>query len=397
MKVLVSGGAGFIGSHTIDLLLQRGYEVRIFDDLLPPVHLDRCIPDYLPLKHVDLVQGNVRDRAAWERALDGVSYVFHLAAYQDYLPDFSTFFHTNVVSTALMYEIIVEQRLPVRKVVVASSQAVYGEGKYECPKCVEALPHHSRSSNAVVYPDPRDEAHLRQRQWEVLCPTCQSPMTPQWTDEAVVNPHNQYASSKYSQEMVALTLGRRYQVPTVALRYSIVHGPRQSFRNAYSGVLRIFTQRILHGKPPICYEDGRQLRDYVSVHDVARANLLMLEDERTDYHVFNVGGERQVTVLDYARLIADRAGADVEPEVSGCYRFGDTRHVFSDITKIKALGWVPVVPLNAIVDEYIAWAEAQPGFADYYAAAEARMEVLGTIRRIADVVAAPEALTVGGK
>jgi dTDP-L-rhamnose 4-epimerase len=399
MRVLVTGGAGFIGSHTVDLLLEKGYDVRILDGLLPPVHPDGHVPDYVPLNHVEFIHGDVRDRTAWERALEGVDAVFHLAAYQDYLPDFSTFFHTNTVSTALLYEIIVEKRLPVSKVVVASSQAVYGEGAYLCNECqistYSLIPFSPYS--LFSFPQSRPEAQLKRGQWEVLCPRCSAPMEPQWTDEAVVNPHNQYAISKYTQEMVSLNLGRRYGVPTVCMRYSIVQGPRQSFRNAYSGVLRIFTQRLLNGRPPVCYEDGRQLRDYVSVHDVARANLLVLEDDGrrkaeggrrraegggADFEVFNVGGDRQVTVLEYARLIAERAGVDIEPEVPGLYRFGDTRHVFSDVSKLKALGWQPVVPLEDIVDEYIAWARDQPGFADYYSEAQAKMEAVGTLRSV---------------
>jgi len=396
MKILITGGAGFIGSHTVDLLLRRGYDVRIFDGLRSPVHAEGKIPRYLPINDVEIIIGDVRDRAAWERALESVHAVFHLAAYMDYLPYFSTFFHTNALSTALLYEIIVEKQLPVRKVIITSSQAVYGEGKYLCKVCKDSgrevdnqnrrlstSPYHPLSPS-FHYPPPRPESQLKLGHWDVLCLRCGSPMEPQWTDEAVVNPHNQYAISKYTQEMIALNLGWRYQVPTVCMRYSIVQGARQSFRNAYSGVLRIFIQRLLNGKPPICYEDGQQLRDYVSVHDIARANLLVLEDDRADFQVFNVGGNRKVTVLEYARLISQRAGVDIEPEVPGLYRFGDTRHIFSDITKLKTLGWQPVVSLEDIVDEYIAWARAEPGFADYYAEAEERMEKLGTIRRVGE-------------
>jgi len=166
------------------------------------------------------------------------------------------------------------------------------------------------------------------------------------------------------------------------MRYSIVQGSRQSFRNGYSGVLRIFAQRLLNGKAPVCYEDGGQIRDYVSVHDVARANLLVLEDERSDDQVFNVGGDRKVTVLEYAHLIAEGADLNVEPEIPGLYRFGDTRHVFSDVSKLKSLDWQPEVPLEAIVDEYLTWASDQPGFKDYYAEAEANMKAMGTIREV---------------
>ena len=380
MKVLVSGGAGFIGSHTVDILLQEGHQVRILDALEPPVHAGRHIPDYVPLSDVEFIRADVRDKTAWEEALQGMDAVIHLAAYQDYLTDFSKFFHVNTVGTAVLYEVIVEKHLPVRKVVVASSQATYGEAKYECHNA--HCPQSEDTGSRFRYPPLRPEEQLKRGKWEVRCPGCGGVL--QWvpTDEMVTTPHNQYAMSKFTQEMVSLNLGRRYDVPTTCMRYSIVQGARQSFRNAYSGVLRIFAQRLLNGKPPVCYEDGQQLRDYVSVHDVARANLLVLEDERADFEVFNVGGDRQTTVQEYAHLVATRAGVDIQPEIPGLYRFGDTRHVISDVGKLKALGWQPQVSLPDIVDEYIEWAQAQPGFRDYYAEAEARMQELGTIRRV---------------
>ena len=368
MKVLVTGGAGFIGSHMVDLLLEKGHQVRVLDALTPPVHVAGRVPAYVPISEIEFLHGDVRDKGAWERGLGGVDAVLHLAAYQDYLPDFGKFFHVNTVGTALLYEVVVEKRLPIQKIVVASSQATYGEAKY------------LRADGSAVYPELRPEAQLKRGIWDPLDPLTAEPLTPTWTDEAVVQPHNQYAMSKHTQEMIALNLGKRYGIPTVAMRFSIVQGPRQSFRNAYSGVLRIFAQRLLNGKAPVCYEDGMQLRDYVSVFDVARANALVLEDSRADYQVFNVGGDRQVSVLDYARLVARQASVDIEPRVPGVYRFGDTRHVFSDVSRLRALGWTPQVSLPEIVDGYIDWARTQDDFRDYYAQAEEQMEALGTLR-----------------
>jgi dTDP-L-rhamnose 4-epimerase len=182
MRILVTGGAGFIGSHTVDLLQNKGHVIRILDSLTPPVHVSGKVPDYLSCD-VDFIAGDVRDRAAWERALDGVEAVLHFAAYQDYLTDFSKFFDVNTVGTALLYEIIVEKRLPIEKIVIASSQSAYGEGKYQCPQ------------DGVQYPPLRTAEQLMQRYWEPLCPVCQSAMQPLVTDEARVNPHNQYAMS----------------------------------------------------------------------------------------------------------------------------------------------------------------------------------------------------------
>lgn len=367
MRILVTGGAGFIGSHTVDLLLQKGYAVRILDSLTPPVHIAGQLPAYVP-RQVEFVLGDVRDRAAWERALDGIDAVFHLAAYQDYLTDFSKFFHVNTVGTAMLYEVIVANKLPIQKIVVASSQAAYGEGKYQCEQ------------DGVQYPPLRPVEQLMQRDWEPHCPVCGHAMQPLLTDETRLNPHNQYAMSKYTQEMIALNFGRRYNIPSAAMRFSIVQGPRQSFRNAYSGALRIFTTRLLSDHAPVCYEDAQQLRDYVSVHDVARANVLVMEDARAAYEAYNVGGGRAITVEQYARLIAAKLGKDIAPQIPGQFRFGDTRHIISDISKLGKLGWKPRVTLDEIAEEYIAWAREQPDVRDYYADAEREMKKMGTIR-----------------
>ena len=367
MNILVTGGAGFIGSHTVDLLLQKGHTVRVLDGLMPPVHIPGKIPEYVP-RAVEFIHGDVRERAAWERALPGMDAVIHLAAYQDYLTDFGKFFHVNTVGTALMYEIIVEKKLPIQKIVFASSQAAYGEGKYIC------------AQDGDQYPEQRSLEQLLQREWEPLCPVCGNVICPVFTDESRVTPHNQYAISKYTQELVALNLGKRYNIPSVGMRYSIVQGPRQSFRNAYSGVLRIFTTRLLADHTPVCYEDGLQFRDYVSVHDVARANVLVLEDARANYEVFNVGGGRPITVKSYAELIARSMDKDIAPRIPGEFRFGDTLHIISDISKLSALGWTPQVPFEDIIAEYVAWAREQTDARDYYAEAERKMKSKGVLR-----------------
>jgi dTDP-L-rhamnose 4-epimerase len=321
-------------------------------------------------REAEFIHGDVRDPGAVDRALRGVEAVFHLAAYQDYLPDFSTFAFINDGGTAMLYERIVAGRLPVRKIVVASSQAAYGEGRLACP------------AHGAQHPDPRPEAQLARGDWEVHCPECGEPMRPMWTDEARVNPANPYAVSKVCQELYGFMLGKRYGIPTAAMRYSITQGPRQSFRNAYSGVLRIFTVRLLSGLAPVLYEDGAQLRDYVSVYDVARANLLILEDERADYRAFNVGGGRRVTVREYAELIGRLVGREIAPETPGRYRFGDTRHSLSDISGLRALGWEPQVSLRDIAAGYIAWAQTHPEMRDYSVAAEKTMVELGTVRAV---------------
>ena len=179
--------------------------------------------------------------------------------------------------------------------------------------------------------------------------------------------------------MIALNLGKRYGIPTVCLRYSITQGPRQSFRNAYSGICRNFTIRLLNGKPPIVYEDGKQLRDYVHVLDVVQANMLALKDPRADYRVFNVGGENVTTVVGYACLLAKKLGKGIAPVIPGTFRFGDTRHITSAAKEMRTLGWEPRMPLEKIIEDYITWAGEQPDIKDYYAEAEKTMERVGTI------------------
>jgi dTDP-L-rhamnose 4-epimerase len=367
MNCLITGGAGFIGSHTADLLAQQGHNVRILDSLEPPVHPQRKKPAYLSADF-DLVHGSVCDRSALKEALSDVDVVFHLAAYQDYLTDFSKFAQVNDFGTALLYEVIINEHFPVRKVVVASSQAVYGEGRYECPE------------HGIQYPSPRPLSQLTRRDWDVKCQICQKAMQSLPTDESVVNPNNQYAVSKYCQELYALKLGTKYDIPTVLLRYSITQGPRQSFFNAYSGILRTFSLQLLNGRPPTIYEDGQQLRDYVHVLDVARANLLVMEQDAANYRAFNVGGGAVATVLDYARLLISLTHKSTEPTIGGQFRWGDVRHIRSDTSSLNSLGWKPAKTLAETATDYLSWVQSQPEAVDTSAHAAAVMRQMGVIR-----------------
>ena len=400
MRTLVTGGAGFIGSHTVDLLLEKGYEVRILDNLQPRVH-PRGKPLWVP-KEAEFIQGDVADQNDLARALEGIEVVFHLAAYQDYMPDFSSFIHTNAESAALLFELIVSdrKRYPVRKIVFASSQAVCGEGRYLCPACAGGITPptvrellvstHSPSStfhfspSVVHVPEPRPIEQLRRGDWDIHCPACGEVMRPLLIDEATVSPGTAYGISKYAIELLADCLGRRYGIPAACMRYTYVQGSRNSFYNAYSGIARRFALRLLHGLPPVCYEDGQQLRDYVNVKDVARANLLVMEDDRANSQVFNVGGGRAVTVLEFARIILNEFGSDLEPLMPGEFRLGDTRHTVSDISKLRALGWEPTIPVEQNVREYVAWIRQQEGTKEYLEEAERVMREQGVVQRTAD-------------
>jgi dTDP-L-rhamnose 4-epimerase len=367
MRVLVTGGAGFIGSHTCDRLLALGHDVVVLDALNPPVHRSKR-PAYLG-REVDFYEGDVRNRDLVANLLRRVDAVYHFAAYQDYLPDFSRFSDVNVVSTAQIYEIIVAERLDLARVVVASSQAAMGEGLYRCRVHREQVP------------GMRPESALAARQWDIPCPECGGPLEMQATPERISNPQNAYGMSKLGQEMVAVNLGRRYGIPTVALRYSIVQGPRQSVYNAYSGACRIFCLSYLQGVAPTLYEDGGAIRDYVNIEDVVDANLLVLEDDRAAGRVFNVGGGKAVTTREFADVVMRQYSSDQPGMVTGEYRFGDTRHILSDISALQALGWTPRNTPVESVKAYAAWLEGMEGLDGVLAEANARMRALGVVRR----------------
>jgi dTDP-L-rhamnose 4-epimerase len=370
VKILVTGGAGFIGSHTTDRLLELGHEVVVLDALTQPVHPQGRPPAHLR-PEVDFYQGDVRNRDLVANLLRRVDAVYHFAAYQDYLPDFSRFTDVNVMSTALLYEIIVAERLDIRRVVVASSQSAMGEGLYHCP------------ADGDQRPDARPESALAARRWDIPCPQCGGPLELRATPEWVSNPQNAYGMSKYGEEMVAVNLGRRYDIPTVALRYSIVQGPRQSVFNAYSGACRIFCLSYLQGVPPTAYEDGGAIRDYVNIHDVVDANVLVLTDDRAAGRVFNVGGGQAVTTKEFADIVMRQYGSAEEARVTGEYRFGDTRHILSDISALRKLGWEPRRTPADSVAEYAAWLSGMDGLDGVLTDANAKMRALGVVRKAA--------------
>ena len=371
MRALVTGGAGQIGSHIADALLQKGWDVTVLDNLDPVTHPGGR-PPWLRTD-VRFIEAEVTDGDAMARALEGVQVVFHEAAYQGPLPDFSKFFHVNSGGTALIYETIVTKRLQVEKVIVASSQAVYGEGAYRCPL------------HGVHYPDPRPREQLLEGDWELRCPTCLHVLHALATDERRVNGATAYAVSKRSQEEIALGFGRTYGIPSVALRYAITFGPRQSFHNAYSGLSGILAQRVLNERPVVLYEDGLQIRDVVSVEDVADANLFVMENSGADFQAFNVGIGRGVTVLEFVRLLASKLGVEPTIEMPGEFRLGDVRHLVPDVSKLVRLGWRAKMTLDQAAEAYADWIVDQPEVKDNATAAiddmRRRGVVLQTTRR----------------
>jgi dTDP-L-rhamnose 4-epimerase len=351
--VLVTGGAGFIGSHLVDALLDRGHHVRIFDSLEPQVHgalRERGEwPAYLAAD-CQRVLGDVRDRDALRRALDGVSLVYHHAALLNVgqsMSQVERYVDVNVRGTAVLLDVLLNDasiRSRVRKLVVASSTSIYGEGKYSCSAC------------GIVNPGPRDREQLQAADWEVRCPNCGQVTRPLAVDEGKpLGPASIYALSKRDQEEMCLMIGRTYGIATVALRYFNVYGPRQALANPYTGVVAIFMNRLLNAQSPVIFEDGRQSRDFVHVSDVVRANLWAIESDEMAGHAFNVGTGRPLTVLEIAQALAVHTGSGAQPQLDGQFRAGDVRHSFADISRIRALGYQPGVHFEDGVAELAGW------------------------------------------
>lgn len=380
--VLVTGGAGFIGSHLVDALIRRGYRVRVLDNLQPPTHNGK-LPDWFKadarsalrpggvgVKNLEFIKGDVRNKKDWEKALRGVGYVFHLAAYMDYHHDFSTYFDTNARSTALLYEVIVEKNLPVKKIIIASSQSVYGEGKYNCSK------------HGVFYAESRPESQLSRGQWEVLCPKDRRPAKPMPELESdELWPPIPYGISKSASEKTALILGRIYRIPSVMLRYSIVQGSRQSFLHFSSGALRDFCVRALAGQPMIIQEDGRQIRDFVNVHDVVDAHLKVFNDQRADYQIFNIGSGSQTMVGDLAKMVCEIVGLKFQPVLPGLFRINSPRNSIMDVSKLTGLGWQPSRKMSDSIKEFMDWVKNYPEAIKYLQKSLRDMERKGILRK----------------
>jgi dTDP-L-rhamnose 4-epimerase len=360
---LVTGGAGFIGSHLVDALIEKGYAVRVLDNLAPPTHDGKLPPWFNP--EAEFIRGDTRIKRDWEHALDGVKFVFHLAGYMDMFRDFSTYFTTNVAGTALMYEVIVEKKLPVEKIIAASSQSVYGEGKYFCPE-----------HENIIYPDFRGYESLRNKNWEINCPYDGSNMRPlSEKEDDTLKPISPYGASKVALEHTIFTLGKMYGIPSVALRYSIVQGARQSFRQFYSGALRAYVVAGLAGMPITTHEDGEQLRDFVNVKDAVNAHLAALESNNSDFQAFNVGSGRPVRLRELARTVAKVLG--LKPEAarsSGQFRWATARHSLMDVKKLEGLGWKASKTLEDSVREYATWVLNYPEAKKYLDETIAKMK-----------------------
>ncbi len=347
-KVLITGGAGFIGSHLCDELLRSGYDVRVLDVLDSQVH-ENGPPDYLS-KDAELVTADVRDAAVVRRSLRGVDGVVHLAAavgVGQSMYQLHRYVDINASGTAVLLEAMNEH--PVERLVVASSMSVYGEGAY------------TNGTGRLQHPPKRSREQLARREWEPLGARGDALQAVPTPEDVVPEPASPYALTKYDQELLCLMFGAAYSVPAVALRLFNVYGPHQALSNPYTGVMAIFACRLLNGSAPTIYEDGQQLRDFVNVRDVARAFRLALERPDVTDCAINIGSGRAVSIEQVARTLADVVGqTDIEPQFEGKYRFGDVRHCFADISRaVMRLDYRPEVSFETGVEELAEWLSRQ--------------------------------------
>ncbi len=350
--VLITGGAGFIGSHLADALLEAGCRVRILDALVPQVHgPNRERPAYLA-PDAELLVGDVGDVVACRRALDGIEAVVHFAAavgVGQSMYEIASYVAANTQATATLLQILSERRHEVRKLVLASSMSIYGEGAYRCARC------------GPCAPPLREAGQFEAKRWDLACPLCGGTVDPAPTPESKpLAPTSIYAITKRDQEEMCLCIGRAYGIPTTALRLFNVYGERQALSNPYTGVAAIFSSRLLNDQPPLIYEDGRQSRDFIHVSDIVQAVLLSLDRPEADYRVFNVGTGRATTVAEVSALLADSLGKRIAPKILETFRAGDIRHCVADITQIRnALGYQPRVLFHDGMRRLVDWIKDQ--------------------------------------
>ena len=358
-NILVTGGMGFVGSHLVDELVRRGHRVRIFDNLDPQVHPHGAVPEYAN-PHAEFIRGDIRDLDALKKALAGIEIVFHKAAavgvgQSQY--EIKRYVDVNTGGTANLLDLLANADHKVEKLIVAASQTSYGEGRYTC------------AEHGIHHPGLRSNARLERARWEHPCPSCGADLSPvPIPEDARRICYAIYAQTKMHQEDMALNIGRAYNIPSVALRYFNIYGPRQSLSNPYTGVGAIFMSRLKNGKRPVIYEDGKQSRDFISVRDIVQANMLAMEKSDGDYRAFNVGNGIGTSIEHIALTLSKILGLEhLVPDLTGTYRHGDTRHSTADISRIKkTLGFQPRVDFQRGMEELVAWGrgrKATDGFA----------------------------------
>ena len=351
-KVIITGGAGFIGSHLVDRLIQKGYKVTVFDILEAQVHGNtNKPPDYLDPR-ATFIHGSVTDYEHFYEVIKGQEVIYHLAAMVGVgqsMYQIEKYLTHNVQGTANLLDILVNKEHDIEKVIVGSSNTVYGEGKAYCEEC------------GVIYPDLRGEEQLKNKEWELHCPNCHGTIEPLPTDEKKpFNSSSIYALSKQMQEESAQMIGKTYGINTTILRFFLVYGPRQSLSNPYTGVCGIFSNRLFSGKPPLVFEDGLQTRDFVNVKDVCQALELAMVKKESEGEIYNVASGYPITIKEVAEIITNKINPKLQPVYNQQYRVGDIRHCQADISKIQdELGYRPQFRFKEGIEQFIEWIKPQ--------------------------------------
>ena len=344
-KILVTGGAGFIGSHLVDRLVELGKDIVALDNFDPQVHQGKR-PDYLN-PNARYIEGDVRDEKVLKKALENVGIIFHLAAkvgVAQSMYEIKEYVSANTFGTAFLWDYIINRRLGVKKFIVASSMSIYGEGLYACAKCGQAAPY------------LRSGRDLEMKRWEIPCPECAEDLKPIPTSEdKKLLPTSIYAITKKDQEEISLNLGTSYKIPTVALRFFNVYGPRQSLSNPYTGACAIFSSRVKNDRAPLIYEDGNQRRDFINVKDIVSSCVLAMNSEKCDYNFFNVGTGRAVSIKEAAGIIINLYAKDLTPKITKSFRVGDIRHCYADIAKFKEIGFSTKIKLEDGLKSLVEW------------------------------------------
>ncbi len=352
-KILITGGAGFIGSHLVDeLITLKNHEITVLDSLEEQVHGKTKKPPTFLNDECNFICGSILDYSLMKELLKNHEIVYHLAAMVGVgqsMYEIKKYTDTNIQGTANLLNILANEDHSVEKLIIASSNTIYGEGKSSCPNC------------GIIYPKLRNETQLLQKQWDLTCPTCGSVLKPEFTDESTpFNPSSVYALSKQVQEQMSLLIGKTYGINTTILRFFLVYGSRQSLSNPYTGVCAIFASRLLNNKPPIVFEDGLQTRDFVHVKDICQGLILAMEKEPARGQIFNLGSGISITIKKVAEIMTKKINPKLSPIYNQNYRIGDIRHCVADISKAKkVLGYKPLYSFEKGVNDLIEWVQDQ--------------------------------------
>lgn len=353
-KILITGGAGFIGSHLVDFLIERGDDIIVFDNLEEQVHGKIGKPPEYLNKNIKFLKGNLANYENLYSAVKDVEIIFHLAAavgVGQSMYQISKYIEYNTMGTANILDILVNKKHNVKKLIIASSMSIYGEGKYKCESCGD------------MYPKLREINDLKADFWEFKCKNCGKQLTPLPTDEEKpLDSTSIYAMSKKHQEKMSLLIGETYGIDTTALRLFNVYGSRQALSNPYTGVCAIFCSNLLSGNPPLIFEDGLQSRDFVNVKDICQSLFLSMEKPQAKGEIFNVGTGEPITIKSIAEILTQKINPEIKPIITNKYRAGDIRHCVSDITKItQKLGYKPKISFEDGIEELIQWVKSQVG------------------------------------